>query len=137
VHPNIGFADLSPDGAWYAYTAFQGGWAFVEVISTTGGTPRRLTERQDMVYQPRALWSPDGSSLVVADTDFEYDTGDLLVVTWPEGEWRRVTDTPTAFEIVASKAAFTESGEVLVAAQSATGRIMSASVADLLVEDSR
>jgi TolB protein len=136
--PNIGVGALSPDGEWFAYAVFEEGWGFIEVISTSGGTPRRLTERSERVYQSQAVWSPDGTSLIVTDYDFENYATDLLRVTWPDGEWVRLTQTPDVGEGMVGNSAFTPDGdELLVSVLTVSSQIMAASVADLLAGDSR
>ena len=93
---------LSPDGRHFAYSAFEGGWAFVEVVPTDGGSPRRLTARAERVYQQTVSWAPDGRSLLVVNYDFESDTYDIHRVTWPDGEWQPLTATTDASESVAA-----------------------------------
>ena len=55
---------FSPDGAWIAYSAEQGGNTDVFVVAAEGGEPRRLTWHpgEDIVQG----WTPDGKSVVFA-----------------------------------------------------------------------
>lgn len=82
---------LSPDGQHLAYGLIGGGWAFLEVVPTTGGAPRRLTVEAEQVYHSLLAWSPDGSQLLVSAFDFETSGSNLFTVTWPEGTWRQLT----------------------------------------------
>jgi serine/threonine-protein kinase len=52
---------LSPDGKWVAYIQFERTEGDVYVVSTAGGTPRRVTSRGEAVVGP--VWSPDGTAL--------------------------------------------------------------------------
>jgi Tol biopolymer transport system component len=136
--PRIGFGALSPDGAWYAYATLEEGWAFVEVISTAGGTPRRLTTRTERVYQIADAWSPDGAYLVVEDYDLANDDGNLWTVTWPDGVWQPLTQTPDVAGFLAGTISFTPDGrQVVFSALRYFSNIMSVSVADLLAGDGR
>jgi Tol biopolymer transport system component len=130
--PHIGNGDLSPDGSQYAYSVWEGGWAFIEVIPTTGGAPRRLTTQTERVFQSAVRWSPDGAHMVVSDYDLVNGTDDLLMVTWPEGNWRPLTQTPGISE---GLWALTPDGrQMVVTATSSSSRIMSVSVARLVEE---
>jgi Tol biopolymer transport system component len=121
---------VSPDGSQVAYSAFLGGWAFVEVIPTTGGTPRRLTTRTETVYHDRVLWSTDGARLVVSDYDYPDDSYDLDLVSWPDGEWSALTESPGSAEF---PEAWTPDGHhVVYMWGQLRSRIMSVSVADLI-----
>jgi Tol biopolymer transport system component len=121
---------LSPDGRHYAYGAFEGGWAFIEVIPTDGGAARRLTSRTERVYQPTASWAPDGRSLLVVDYDFSSDTYDIHRVTWPDGEWQPLTATTDASESVA---AFLPDGTGMVVEHSTgSAQVLSVDVTPLL-----
>jgi Tol biopolymer transport system component len=82
---------LSPDGQHLAYALIGGGWAFIEVVPTTGGTPRRLTVETEQVFHGQPEWAPDGSQLVVTASNFETSGSNLFTVTWPEGAWRQLT----------------------------------------------
>jgi Tol biopolymer transport system component len=136
--PRIDAGALSPDGAWYAYATFEGGWAFIEVIATAGGTPRRLTTRTEQVYQSNVAWSPDGSYLVVFDYDLANDSGDLSTVTWPEGVWQRLTRTPDVNEGFLDNTLFTPDGSrMLFSALRYVSRFITVSVAGLLAGDGR
>lgn len=82
---------LSPDGQYLSYHVLGGGWAFLEVVPTTGGAPRRLTVEAEEVFHGESDWAPDGSQLVVNVFDFETSGSNLFAVTWPEGAWRQLT----------------------------------------------
>ncbi len=89
---------LSPDGQHLAYQVIGGGWGFIEVVSTSGGTPRRLTVETEQVYHYLPEWSPDGSQLVVFAYDLETSGSNIFKVTWPEGAWRQLgTNEGNAF----------------------------------------
>jgi Tol biopolymer transport system component len=111
AHPSIARGSLSPDGGHYAYTVYEGGWGWVEVIPTDDGAPRRLTDRTEGVYQPTVEWSPDGGHLIAVDYDFPSDTYDLIRYSWPDGPWEPLTRTPTVTEELGP---FTPDGHELV-----------------------
>jgi hypothetical protein len=127
--PSIIPGDLSPDGTHYAYPAIEAGWAFIDVIPTAGGPPRRLTERTERVYQNAVRWSADGTSLLVRDYDYPADTYDLTRVTWPGGEWQPVTQSPGTTE---SPGPSTSEGRTLVVTNAIRSRVLSANVAPLM-----
>lgn len=129
ANPAIGTGDLSPDGEHYAYAAYEGGWAYIEVIPTRGGPPRRLTTRTENVFQNSVIWSASGESLFVHDYVYEDDTYDTQMVTWPEGEWRRITNTPGVMDLAS---AVLSDGRVVMLADDLTTYIASVSVADLI-----
>ncbi|MCL4866021.1 MAG: PD40 domain-containing protein [Gemmatimonadales bacterium] len=91
---DVGSPDLSPDGQSVLFSRFTGGWGYIEVVPLGGGTPRRLTTRSDQVYQTNPQWSPDGSVIAVEEYVLETNGQDLLLVTWPGGEWRSLASTP-------------------------------------------
>jgi TolB protein len=127
--PSIIPGDLSPDGTHYAYPAIEAGWAFIDVIPTAGGPPRRLTERTERVYQNAVRWSADGTSLLVRDYDYPADTYDLTRVTWPGGDWQPVTQSPGITE---SPGPSTSDGRILVVTNAIRSRVLSANVASLM-----
>jgi Tol biopolymer transport system component len=130
--PGIGNSKLSPDGSQLSYTSFEGGWAFVDVIPAAGGTPRRITSQKEYVFQPRALWAPDGSYLLVHHLDLEgnRDTHDLWTVQLRDGTWKQLTRTSRENELVSG---FTKDGkQMLVTVGTARNEIMTVPVADLL-----
>lgn len=127
--PYIGVGDLSPDGMHYAYASFEGGWAFIDVIPTTGGPPRRLTNRTDRVYQSALHWSRDGASIFVSDLDFADDSDDLQIVSWPAGEWSQLTRTPGVNE---RPEAIAPNGDVIVLAGRYSGTVVSIDVSGLI-----
>jgi TolB protein len=129
--PGIGNAKLSPDGSQLAYSSFEGGWAFLDVIAAAGGVPRRLTTQTEGVFHPWAVWSPDGSFLVVHALDLEAnrDAIDLWTVRIADGSWRRLTRTLMASEGVAG---FTADGQMVVAATTARTQVMNVVVTELL-----
>jgi len=129
---NIGGGGLSPDGSQFAYSTFEGGWAYVELIPSTGGTPRRLTQPKEGVFHAIGTWFPDGSALVVHDLDFEgnRDAFDLYKVTLPDGAWSRLTHTAWENELVPALTA--DSRQMLVITTSFSYQVLSASVGTLL-----
>lgn len=130
ANPHIGSGELSPDGAQYAYASFEGGFAYVDVIPTAGGKPRRLSTAKG-VYHFLVKWAPDGSQIVVESYDLPNDTDDLLAVSWPGGVWLQLTATPRLTE---SPSAFTRDGrELLITSQKTSLRVMSVSVGSLLM----
>jgi len=86
--------NLSPDGQSVVFSHFAGGWGYVEVVPLGGGAPRRLTTRSDQVYQTNPQWSPDGSLIAVEEYVLASNGQDLLLVTWPGGEWRPFASIP-------------------------------------------
>jgi Tol biopolymer transport system component len=132
AHPSITRGSLSPDGGHYAYTVYEGGWGWIEVISTDGGAPRRLTERTEGVYQTGVTWSPDGGRVIAMDYDFPSDSYDLIRYPWPDGPWEPLTRTPTVSE---EPGPFTADGsELLVVGTSFLRRIVSVPAAGLGTE---
>ena len=126
----IGGGDLSPDGSRWAYVSFERGWGFLEVLATGGGTPRRLTTDTSQVYHFLARWEPDGARVVVAASDFTNNTVDLMEVTWSQGAWRPLTQTPSSDE---SLEAFSPDGrEMVISIGTNRSRIMSVVVERLL-----
>jgi Tol biopolymer transport system component len=129
---NIGNSHLSKDGSQLSYSSFEGGWAFVDVIPATGGTPRRLTTEKEYVFQPWTVWSPDGAYLLVHNLDLEgnRDLLDLWTVQLSDGTWKQLTRTARASETLF---AFTKDGkQMLVGIGSVRNEIMTIPVADLL-----
>lgn len=94
AYEDVGFPDVSPDGQSVVLTRFAGGWSFVEVVPVAGGAPRRLTTQPDRVYQTGPQWSLDGSLIAVEDYVLGTNGQDLVVVSWPGGEWQRLPTTP-------------------------------------------
>lgn len=94
---DVGRPIMSPDGAMVAFTRFGGGWGWLEVVPLAGGTPRRLTTRAEDVYHTTPRWSPDGSMIVVEDFVLPTNGQELEVVTWPDGEWRRLPAVPNRY----------------------------------------
>ncbi len=121
---------LSPDGAWYAYSAVAGGWSFVEITPTAGGPPRRITRRTERVWQPSSVWSPDGSRLAVPDWQFGNDaTTNVLELSVGDTTTRLITTRPRSFE---SPELYTSDGRIVFSAVGAASQIVRVSVADLL-----
>ena len=133
ANPHIGSGGaLSPDGSLYAYPSYERAWAFVEVIPTAGGTPRRLTTDTSMVYHYVMRWAPDGSRLIVRSQDLVNVTEETLEVTWPQGVWRPMTQTPRVSE---NLEAFSPDGKsMLIRAGTNRFRILSVPVTTLLTE---
>jgi TolB protein len=98
--PGVNNSAISPDGSMLSYSTMVGGWAFVDVIPSSGGTPRRLTRDTTAVYHPRAMWYPDGTRLLVHDLDLasSRDATDLLSVRVADATWERITRTEMASE---------------------------------------
>jgi TolB protein len=131
---SIGNSQLSKDGSQLSYSSFEGGWAFVDVIPAVGGTPRRMTTQKEYVFQPRAVWSPDGSYLLVHNLDLEgnRDAIDLHIVQLRDGVWKQLTRTARGNE---GHHAFTRDGkQMLVSITSGRNEIVSIPVADLLAK---
>ena len=101
ARPAIGNATLSFGESQLAYSSFEGGWAFLDVIPASGGTPRRLTKPTEGVFHAVAIWSPGDSVLVAHDIDFEgnQDNPDLYKVRLADGTWTRLTSTRMHFEV--------------------------------------
>lgn len=91
---DVGIPKPSPDGEQVAYVNLAGGWGFLEVVPMAGGTPRRLTTQSELVYHTGPEWSPDGSLIAVEDDILGTNGQDLVVVSWPGGEWQRLPMIP-------------------------------------------
>jgi TolB protein len=132
ARPGIGTADLSPDGTQLAYSSFEGGWAFVDLIPAAGGAPQRVTRKTEAVFQPSAVWTRDGSSLLVHDLDLEAnrDATDLFSLRLADSTWQRLTQTPRASEFIMNLSA--DGRQVLVGRTATDSRILRANLASLL-----
>lgn len=110
--PLMWWGALHPDGSPYAYVRREGGFAYIAVVPTTGGEAQRLSPERSEIYQIQPVWSQDGGTLFVSDFVFEGDAGayDVMSASWPESEWRRLTDT----ERIDSPAATTADGGVVI-----------------------
>ncbi|HEY9519668.1 MAG TPA: DPP IV N-terminal domain-containing protein [Gemmatimonadales bacterium] len=93
--PSIGYVALSFGESQLSYSSFEGGWAFLDVIPTSGGTPRRLTKPTEGVFHALAIWSPGDSILVATDIDYQgnHDATELYSVRVADGIWTRLTNT--------------------------------------------
>lgn len=129
ISPNAVSGTLSPDGSLYAYHVLTGGWGFTEVTPTDGGPPRRITRRTEQVYQPLAVWSPDGTRLAVLDWTFDDATGNVLELSVRDTTGRLLTSTPRGFE---RPVAYTPDGRVVFIVEASDVRIMSVRVEELL-----
>lgn len=127
--PGVAGGDVSPDGTLLAYPDIEGGWGYIEVIPTAGGTPRRLTEPTERVFHNAVRWSADGRSLLVRAYDYPADTYDLLRVTWPEGEWTPVTRSTGVSELPGPPMA---DGRTLIVTRAIRSRVLSADVGPLM-----
>jgi len=127
----VGGGSLSPDGAWYAYSAVEGGWAFIELSPSDGGATRRITHRKERVWQPYGIWSPDGSRLSVPDWQFgDASASNLVELAVNDTTTRLLRSSPGTFH---SPELYTPDGRVVFAAQRSDGRIVRVSVAGLLM----
>jgi Tol biopolymer transport system component len=90
--------ELSPDGAYVAYGYVVSGWAFLEVVPSGGGTPRRFAADSVRVYQGGPQWSPDGSRIAANDWNFETNLSNLMVVSVSDGTTRRLPAAAGAHE---------------------------------------
>lgn len=126
----VNFATLSPDGRSVAYSRFADGWAYLETIPVEGGTPRRLTQQTERVYQTGPTWAPDGSALLVEDWDFvtSFNTLSLYPLT---GEPSR--QLPTSAGTFTFGHRWAPDGRTVVAVEfKSDPRIVSLTVAGLL-----
>lgn len=131
VSPNAFGGEISPDGSQYAYPTIEGGWGFMEVTSTAGGAPRRLTRRTERVYQPAGIWSPDGTRLAVEDWAYGDDpTVNVLEMPLHDTTRRQLTRRPRSFEY--PQAYTPDSRQVVFTLDAPDERIVSVSVAELL-----
>jgi Tol biopolymer transport system component/serine/threonine protein kinase len=83
---DTGYADMSPDGQWLAFSRVHEEAEYVFVVSTTGGPERLLTKSPGAV--PR--WSPDGK-LIAFGGNRGYQGG-IFVVNPDNNEERRLSD---------------------------------------------
>ena len=129
--PGIGNFELSRDGSQVVYGSFEGGWAFVDVMPASGGTPRRITKETEGVFQAFARWTPDGSTLVVLNLDLagNRDANDLMTVRVSDGTWQQLTSTRLVSEFPARVA---PDGQLLVVTLTNRNSIRQVRVADLL-----
>src|SRR5262245_26732657 len=95
---------LSPDGAQacVSVTAYDmkdnKGRSSLWLLSTFGGSPRRLTTAGEKDAEPR--WSPDGRTIAfVAKRDGD-DEPQLYVIAPDGGEARRVLQVPTGVSCI-------------------------------------
>jgi Tol biopolymer transport system component len=91
---------LSPDGSQYAYAAYEGGFAFVEVTPTTGGPPRRITRATEDVYELPGAWSPDGTRLAVESWGYggSDPTANVFELSVSDGAEKQLTQIRRSFE---------------------------------------
>jgi len=129
--PGIGNSKMSRDGSQLAYSSYEGGWAYLDVIPAAGGAPRRLTTQTESVFHPYSIWAPDGSYLVVHGLDLEAnrDAIDLWTVRIADGTWQRLTSTRMSSELVVG---FTAAVQMVVVVGTNRNQIMKVPVADLL-----
>ncbi len=123
---------LSPDGRRLAYSSFEGGWSYIDLLPAAGGAPRRLSDRAEAIFQPFSIWSPDGATLAAMDLDFaaNRDAFDILLIEVATGSSRRLTNTPRRNEVPQH---FTRDGrELFVVASTTSNEIRKASVGGLL-----
>jgi len=95
-----GSFELSPDGAHVAYGYVASGWAFLEVVPSGGGLPRRFAADSERVYQSGPQWSPDGSRITANDWNFETNLSNLMVVSVSDGTTRRLPAAADANEFL-------------------------------------
>lgn len=121
---------LSPDGTSYAYSAVERGWAFLEVVSTSGGAPRRIAPRDERVWNTRGVWSRDGSRIAISDWQFDDDgTENIAEYSLDGSAPRELTSRPASYE---SPGAYTSDGRLVYTAQVVAATIVRVSVAELL-----
>jgi TolB protein len=132
ARPGIRNAFLSPGESMLAYSSFEGGWAFLEVIPASGGRSRRLTKPTEGVFQAVSLWLPGDSILIVADLDFEanQDNTDLYRVRVADGAITRLTSTRMLSEYPLD--VLPDGSQLLAGRFSSREAIRSVRVADLL-----
>src|SRR6266446_8902767 len=91
---------IAPDGSQVVYTLVSvnarhdGYETALWIVSTQGGTPRRLTSGP---HDAQARWSPDGKRLAFRRTrekDGKPQTANLYILSMQGGEARAVTDLP-------------------------------------------
>ena len=132
ARPGIRNAFLSPGESMLAYSSFEGGWAFLDLIPTSGGTPRRLTKPTEGVFQAVSLWVPGDSTLIVADLDFEanQDNTDLYTVRVADGAVTRLSSTRMLSEYPLD--VLPDGSQLLVGRHSSRESNRSVRVADLI-----
>ena len=80
----------SPDGKSIAYISSQAGTADLWVVSSTGGTPKRLVSSLALKQQPR--WSRDGKWIAFVSIQ-SADSGDILLVNVADQSVTNLTDS--------------------------------------------
>ncbi len=129
---SIGSLAVSPDGAQVAYAYYTAGLAFLEVVPAAGGAPRRFTSDSTREWRVQPDWSPDGSKILVQEWNYTTNHSNLVTVSFPQGEVRRLTTTTDAYE---GEPRWTPDGQsVLFWRDRSTTRLMAAVVSRLLGE---
>ena len=131
ANPMMGVTSLSRDGTRVAYITFERGWAFIDVMSTSGGASTRITRDTANVYHSFAAWTYGDSLLVVPALDLagNRDAADLWTYRVADGTWTQLTRTP-GFEALHSFS--TDAKDVLVALGTERRQIKRVSVAELV-----
>jgi TolB protein len=86
----IEVADLSADGAWFAFDSNREGNQDIYRMPSTGGEPQRLTTHPSDDYYPS--WSPDGRE--IAFYSLRAGNRDLFVMSADGGVLQQLTDHP-------------------------------------------
>ena len=110
----IEFADLSADGAWFAFDSNREGNQDIYRMPATGGEPQRLTTHPSDDYYPN--WSPNGREIAF----YSLRTGnrDVFVMSADGGALQQLTDHPAQDR----QPDWSPGGDAIVFASDRTGR---------------
>lgn len=105
---------FSPDGRWICYLAQkpeEGGYSVLNVVSSSGGPPIRITDELSWADKPR--WSPDGKTIY-----FISNRGSMFLNLWgirfdpsggkPVGEPFRITRFDSPGQMISTRISYLE-----------------------------
>jgi TolB protein len=87
----------SPGDRWIAYADIAGGYSYITIADSLGGSPTRLTTAE-LAYDVLPHWSPDGSWIAFEQFDLPNSTEDIVVVNVADRSMKNVTATPRLSE---------------------------------------
>lgn len=105
VDPHGAGPAWSPDGALLACPTVSGTGAGqemnIEVLDAAAGTGRRLNSRP-WYNISRVTWLADGSGILLAAAEAPNAPAQIVLLAYPGGEWRRVTNDPNNYHGVSA-----------------------------------